>query len=246
MRLWSKNPSSLSSRWSSPRSSLQRRTTTWWCQWFASALFVLLLGGRALGQSAPASAGGASAGTAAKSTKEYIDSATKYFQAGDYESAVRDYFAAYERKPVPALLFNIAQAQRKAGQWQQALTMYERFLREDPKSTLAPEAEANATAMRARIEADKASAERDVAERLAKQRAAEAEALAQAREDERKKSEAALLLVTQKNEKPIYKKPWFWGVLGGVVVAGVVVTAVVIATQPKDPASDLGLRVVEF
>jgi len=100
--------------------------------------------------------------------------------------------------------------------------------------------------MRARIEADKASAERDVAERLAKQRAAEAEALAQAREDERKKSEAALLLVTQKNEKPIYKKPWFWGVLGGVVVAGVVVTAVVIATQPKDPASDLGLRVVEF
>lgn len=159
---------------------------------------------------------------------------------------MRDYFAAYERKPVPALLFNIAQAQRKAGQWQQALTMYERFLREDPKSTLAPEAEANATAMRARIEADKASAERDVAERLAKQRAAEAEALAQAREAERKKTEAALLLVSQKNEKPIYKKPWFWGVLGGVVVAGVVVTAVVIATQPKDPASDLGLRVVEF
>ena len=52
--------------------------------------------------------------------------------------------------------------------------------------------------------------------------------------------------MAQKNEKPVYKKPWFWGVLGGVVVAGVVVTAVVIATQPKDPASDLGLRVVEF
>jgi len=60
------------------------------------------------------------------------------------------------------------------------------------------------------------------------------------------KTEAALLLATQKTEKPIYKKPWFGGVVGGVVVAGVVVTAVVIATQPKDPASDLGLRVVEF
>lgn len=184
-----------------------------------------------------------------RTVRELIESATKAYQAGDYTKAATDYFAAYERKPLAALLFNVAQSHRKAGKYQEALTLYERFLKEDPKSTLAPEAEAHATAMRAQIEAAKSSAERESAERLAKQRTEEAEALAHMHEAERKKAEATLLLLASKKaeqSKPVYKKAWFWVVIGGVVAAGVATTVAVVLTRPQDPSSDLGMRVVQF
>lgn len=183
-----------------------------------------------------------------KSVRELIESATRSYQAGDYDKAASEYFAAYEKKPLAALLFNVAQSHRKAGRPQEALTLYERFLKEDPKSTLVPEAEAHATAMRAQIEAAKSSAERESAERLAKQRTEEAEALARMHEAERKKAEAALLLSSRKTENatPVYKKAWFWVVIGGVVAAGVATTVAVVLTRPQDPSSDLGVRVVQF
>ena len=190
---------------------------------------------------------GQAQGSAGKSVRELIENATKLYQAGDYDRAASEYFAAYEKKPLPALLFNVAQSHRKAGHFAEALALYDRFLKEDPKSTLAPEAEAHATAVRAQIEAAKSSAERESAERLAKQRVDEAEALARAREAEHQKAEAALLLSSQQSyKKPVYKKAWFWGVIGGVVAAGVIATVVAVVVTNKDPSSDLGVRVVQF
>lgn len=222
------------------------------CRWFASALVLLsivLVGAgsaRAQGQAAPGAAA-APASNDKRSTRELIDSATKHFAAGEYDAAISDFYAAYQKKPIPALLFNIAQAHRKAEHWQEALTLYERFMKDDPKSQLVPEAEAHSAAMRARIDAQKASAEREAAERLAKQRAEEAEALAVAREAERKKAEAALLLAaSRKSEKPIYKRGWFWGIVGGVVAAAAITAGVVVAVKLKEPTSELGARDVQF
>lgn len=223
----------------------------WTFRWFVSALLALIfVVAPAAAQSAPGQDPAPAATGALKTPKEYITRATQFFTAAEYDKAIDDYRAAYQMKQLPTLLFNIAQAQRKAGKHQEALTTYERFLKDDPKSALAPEAEAQATAMRARIEAEKATAERETAERLAKQRVDEAEALAKAREEERRKAEAALLLATTK-EKPVYKRPWFAGVMvvtGVVVVGGIVVGALFGAgvIGPKDPSSDLGVRVIQF
>lgn len=219
-------------------------------RWFASALLVLAVLASptpALAQSgaAPSAAGQPAANP--KTPKEFVTRATQEFVSGNYDQAVEDYQAAYQLRSLATLLFNIAQAHRKAGHWAEALAYYERFLKDDPKSALAPEAEAHSTAMRAKLDAEKLSTEREALERLAKQRADEAEALAKAREEERKKAEAALLLATaQKDKKPVYKKAWFWVVIGGVVVAGAVGLGVGLALRPKDPSSDLGLRVVQF
>ena len=89
------------------------------------------------------------------------------FGAGSYDQAIVEFQLAYQKRQLPTLLFNIAQAHRKAGHWAEALALYERFLKDDPKSALLPEAEAHAAAMRARLDAEKASAEREAAERLA-------------------------------------------------------------------------------
>jgi hypothetical protein len=50
-----------------------------------------------------------------------------------------------------------------------------------------------------------------------------------------------LLLEVQAVQKPVYKKGWFWGVLGGVVAAGAIVAGVVVGTAttigPNTPAT---------
>ena len=217
-------------------------------RWHASALFaVFLLGSSqvAMAQGAPASAPAQPAPTDPKTPKEFIGRATQRFSAGDYAGAIDDYRAAYQLRQLPTLIFNIAQAHRKAGQFQEALTSYEQFLKDDPKSTLAPEAEAHAAAMRAKIEAEKSSLEREAAARLAQQRVDEAEALAKAREEERKKAEAALLLATTAKQVPIYKRPWFWIVIGGAAAAAIGV-GVGVGLYLREPSSDLGVRPVEF
>lgn len=219
-------------------------------RWHASALFALLLLGSsqvALAQGAPAAAAPATppAPVDPKTPKEFIGRATQRFAGGDYAGAIDDYRAAYQLRQLPTLIFNIAQAHRKAGQNQEALTNYERFLKEDPKSALAPEAEAHAAAMRAKIEAEKSSMEREAAARLAQQRVEEAEALAKAREEERKKAEAALLLATTTKKVPVYKKPWFWLVVGGVAAAAIG-AGVGVGLYLREPSSDLGARPVEF
>jgi len=217
-------------------------------RWCASALVALLvLSAPAIAQTASESSEPGSAPALEPATaKELVTRATRLFQAGEYDKAIADYQSAYQLKPLPTLLFNIAQANRKAERYQDALTYYERFLKEDPHSVLVPEAEAQLSFVRAKLDAARLSSEREALERLARQRAAEAEALAKAREEERKKAQEALLLATAKQDKPIYKKPWFWVIIGGVVVGGVVGIALGVALQPKEPQSDLGVRVVQF
>jgi tetratricopeptide (TPR) repeat protein len=224
-------------------------------RWFASALLLwTTVASAQTSQSTPTEPASPQAGSAQvaasgkdqRSLREVLDSATKLFQAGSYDQAIVEFQVAYTKRQLPTLLFNIAQAHRKAGHWSEALALYERFLRDDPKSALLPEAEAHAAAMRARLDAERASQEREAAERLAQRRAEEAEALAKAREAERQKADEALLAAAKQKEKPIYKKAWFWGVIGGLAAAGAVTAGVVIAVQQREPSADLGVRVVEF
>ena len=180
----------------------------------------------------------AAKGKDSRGLREILDSATRHFQVGNYEQAIVEFQEAYQKRQLPTLLFNIAQAHRKSGHWAEALSLYERFLKDDPKSSLSPEAEAHAAAMRARLDAVRATAEREAAERLAQRRTEEAEAMSKAHE--------ALLVAAKQKEKPVYKKAWFWGVIGGAVAAGAITTGLVIGLRQREPSADLGVRVVEF
>ncbi|HNN52943.1 MAG TPA: hypothetical protein PKO07_18065 [Pseudomonadota bacterium] len=225
-------------------------------RWFARSVFLCAVSVSAptLHAQEPPSASGAPAqslpppgnGKDNRPLREVLDSATRHFQNSEYDQAIAEFQLAYTKRQLPTLLFNIAQAHRKAGHFSEALALYERFLKDDPKSALLPEAEAHAAAMRARLDAERASAEREAAERLAKKRTEEAEALAIAREAERKKADEALLLAAKAKEPPVYKKAWFWGIIGGVVAASAITAGVVIGIKLREPASDLGVRVVDF
>lgn len=58
----------------------------------------------------------------------HSQSARKLSKAGQSEAAIVEYQAAYQRRPAPRLLYNIARLQHKLGQVQPALASYQRFL----------------------------------------------------------------------------------------------------------------------
>lgn len=50
------------------------------------------------------------------------------YRAGHYQVAVRKLAAAYDNRPSPDLVYHLAQAYRRDGQWANAIDLYEKYL----------------------------------------------------------------------------------------------------------------------
>jgi tetratricopeptide (TPR) repeat protein len=61
--------------------------------------------------------------------KEHWERATGAYALGKFAEAAREYEAAFELKPDPALLYNAAQANRLSGEKKRALLLYQNYLR---------------------------------------------------------------------------------------------------------------------
>ena len=67
--------------------------------------------------------------------------ASSCYRQGDYKCALAGYQAAYEYRPLPELLYNIAQTRRRDGQYKEAAEAYKAFIKEAPSSKMKVEAE---------------------------------------------------------------------------------------------------------
>ncbi len=126
------------------------------------------------------------------------------FKEARYEDAYNGYQDAYKRRQVPWLLLNSGRALQRLGRLDEALGLYDRYKRSDVKPT--PERLAKANQYLAEV---KAGLEEAALRRQVMVPAAPPPAPPPAPE-----------------ARPIYKKWWFWTLLGGVVVAGAVATGV--------------------
>lgn len=171
--------------------------------------------------------------------EDLIVAATRAFSEEQYETALAYLSAAYARSPLPPILFNIAQTQRKAGYTRAALSTYRRFLVTAPQSPLVPEASAHIAAMQAKLEAEQATRERALAEQRAHDIAAQAERLSKARTAEREQAQRDLRRALSSREQPIYRRKWFWGLVGGLVASSVVV-GLSVGLAPKVPPEPVG------
>jgi tetratricopeptide (TPR) repeat protein len=80
----------------------------------------------------------------------HINAGVRLFAEGRYDEAILAFTEAYRMRPIPRLLFNIAQSHRKAGRPKEALEAYEQFLREETQdTTLRTEAEGYLAQVRA-------------------------------------------------------------------------------------------------
>jgi tetratricopeptide (TPR) repeat protein len=167
----------------------------------------------------------------------YVTRATQHFKNHAYTAAAEALSRAYELDPRPLFLFNIGQAYRLADRPREAVAAYGQFLAVAPKHALSPEAKGYVETLRGLIvERERAAATEQAleAERQMVQAAREA-----ARQAEAKLNEA-------RQRAPIYKRPWFWGLIGSVAASVVVAGAVggYYANQP--PMTDGGFRTFEF
>jgi hypothetical protein len=66
--------------------------------------------------------------------RQRYQEAQKQFELGNWEAAIQGYAKAYELRPDPIFLYDMAQAHRRSGSAQKALDLYKNYLIKDPKS----------------------------------------------------------------------------------------------------------------
>ena len=163
----------------------------------------------------------------------HFQAGRKAYNLGDFARAAIEYKAAYDAKPDPAFLYNIAQAYRLASNPDQALVYYRTYLHTVTGDH--PDIEGQIRKLEAQIAARQAAAQPVViapvvtAPVVTPQVAAITSPLAPPQE---------------RSPTPTYKKGWVWGVVVGVVVVtGVAVGLGVglgVNHDPSPPGTDLG------
>jgi tetratricopeptide (TPR) repeat protein len=66
--------------------------------------------------------------------REHYQKGTAFYDLGKYSEAISEFEAAYQAKSDPALLYNLAQSHRLAGNAEQALHFYRTYLRYVPRA----------------------------------------------------------------------------------------------------------------
>lgn len=160
--------------------------------------------------------------------REHFIKAKALYKQQDYTSALQEFQTAYQRRQTPILLANIGRTLHKLGRPKEALDYYRQCQ-----------------------EAAKSDAE--LQEKL-KGYIAEAQALITAAPppvdtNEPPPAPLAPPPPPPPMPKPVYKKGWFWAVIGvsAAVVIGGVVTGVVLGTRPQampDPPLDPNVTVI--
>jgi tetratricopeptide (TPR) repeat protein len=194
----------------------------------------------------------------ATEAKSLFEKANTHFAVGEFADAGETYLKAYKVKPDPAFLYNAAQSFRLAGNNERALILYKNYIQFYPDVANSDEVRTQIMKLKEALSASekaRSSPPTGTTQPLPitpepGPRPAESPAVAPP-----PPSEHPILISkdspTSKSErsKPIYTKWWLWTIVG-VVVAGGVVAAAVVTTQPSGswtnapdvgPGSKMGL-----
>jgi hypothetical protein len=90
-----------------------------------------------------------------KHARALYERAEKSFDIGKFADALADYQAAYEAKPLPGFLFNIAQCYRNMGDFDRARFFFRRYLAVDPRAPNRRKVEELISEMTKQLEAQK-------------------------------------------------------------------------------------------
>ena len=156
------------------------------------------------------------------SADQVADYAMGLFKLRRYSEAGDALQRAYQREPQPIFLFNIGQTYRKAGRYAEAAAIYKRFIEAAPEHPLVSEARAHEHTLSALVEQQERTS---LIEMSLMDKQAEADRARQSLALEQRKTEEALSArsAEKARNKPLYRRPWFWGVVGGAAVVALTV-----------------------
>jgi tetratricopeptide (TPR) repeat protein len=150
-----------------------------------------------------------------------------HYAVGEYEAAAEAYQNAYKLKPDPALLFNAAQSLRLGGKLDRALILYRNYLRFYPQASNVETVQGHISKLEQQIESERAAATTPPAVDPA--RVSPVPSAAPPISEPPAVADTAPPPAPP--ERPLYKKPWFWGVVGAVAVAAAVGVAIAVASS---------------
>ena len=192
--------------------------------------------GSAMPPSAPAPVAAAEAGSPAgpapvsgppepppgASADQIADYAMGLFKLKRFSEAGDALQRAYQREPRPIFLFNVGQTYRKAGRYADAVTAYKRFTEAAPDHPLCSEARGYENTLTALVEQQERTSQIEMS--LMDKQAEADRARQRLAVEQRKTEEAQSELIAEKaRNKPFYRRPWFWGVVGGAAVAALTI-----------------------
>lgn len=154
---------------------------------------------------------------------DHYNRGMKLYEDKSYDEAVTELQKAYEIRQLPRLLLNIGTVFRKMGKAREALSYYELYLKAEPNPPrkIRKELDEFIPATRALLEKPSGKDGQGTA----------STGTISPTDPPPKAPEPA------STEPPLYKRPWFWGVVGGavgaVLIAGIV--GGVVAEQRKIP-----------
>lgn len=161
----------------------------------------------------------------------HLARAAELYQGGSYAGAITELRAAYALNPLPRILCNLAKAYRKNGQVKEAAEHYDLCLRTDPQ--LSAQERGEFTALLEQLRAQLRAAEPPSSPPIGPaQRPASPPTTVTPKPAEPEPAPA----LGGEPGRPIYKRAWFWGVVGGVAAVGIIATvAGVAATRSSAP-----------
>jgi tetratricopeptide (TPR) repeat protein len=213
----------------------------------------LALAGRV--QAAPPTPSPAPADAEASSkAKAFYEQGMAHYHLEEYDRAIEKWEEGFRVRPVPEFLYNIAQAHRLSKRPDKALRFYKKYLQISPSAPNRGEVERHIAQLERLVKETTSSAQsppsttREPMPGTSATPAPSGTASAPpstppAGSPESPSPPAAspapteTVVAAPPPKKPLYKKGWFWGVIGGsiaaVVVVGVVVGVVAGRDQPE-------------
>jgi hypothetical protein len=167
------------------------------------------------------------------------------YELGQFDEAIREYMAAYKLRSDPAILYNLGQACRLANRPSEALHFYKMYLSKVPDAPNRDEVMAKIEALLKLVEQQRKTQAMppDQPIREGQQPPPEATAAPTPVAVTAPVPVAAAPAVSApvRSKTPVYKRGWFWGVVGGVVAVGVGVgLGVGLGSQSRAPSATEG------
>jgi tetratricopeptide (TPR) repeat protein len=157
--------------------------------------------------------------------RDAYDKGMAHYHLEEYDPAIEEWERGFRAKPAPEFLYNIAQAYRLSKR-----SFYQKYLRVSPEAKNRDEVERHIATLKEIVDKQKSSAESPPQTTLPTPGTTTTTPPPTTSTPTASTTTTRADLVAQPDTRPVYKKPWFWGVMGGVaavVVAGVVVGVVV-------------------
>ncbi len=178
--------------------------------------------------------------------REHYAKGKRLYDLGRFADAAREYEAAYQAKDDPALLFNLGQAHRLAGNYPQALLAYKAYLRNVPAAPNRREVEARINEMQAIVDEQTRTNQRPpqgTMEPKPLDTSPSTSAPPPATSPPPAPESSTTLTASAPppaETTPGYKKWWLWTAVGVVAVGVGVGLGVGLGVKPKNPTPTIG------